>query len=486
MVEPSHDRIETAAAMPALRATAIVGLGSVATLAMSVLTMKAYALLVGPAGVGLLALMQSIVNLGVVITGLGVATSAIGALAAAIGRGDRNRAGVIERAATAIGCASGLIGAVLLIAGRGLLSDLALGDPSRTVDIALLAPALLFATAASIQLALLTGQHRIRAVTVVNVGTSVAAAGFGIPLVVLIGEDGLAPAVLVTSVVQLTLSLAARRRHPTGTPPSTARVLEMSRTLLRRGLPVAGSQLGSQAAAFLIPLIVLQALSPAEVGLYRAAAALSIGYLAFFVAGLTQDYLPKLSAARNDVELGLLIERRMRLVMGMGVPVIFGLLATGPWLVEWLYSSEFIAAFEVLQWQLVGDLLRLPAWVLLFVLLARHSGRIFLSVELLAGAALIVATSVGLAVLGLEGAGVGYLVSQAIYFGVLWLVVRRRVPTTPGRLQAVLIALAALCALVLLVELDPLTRLLVFGATAGGLAVVAWPRLYRLHRGGEL
>ena len=67
---------------------AVVGLGSAATLAISVFMMKAYALLVGPEGVGLLALMQSILNLGVIILGLGVTTSVIGAVASAASAGD--------------------------------------------------------------------------------------------------------------------------------------------------------------------------------------------------------------------------------------------------------------------------------------------------------------------------------------------------------------------------------------------------------------
>jgi antigen flippase len=487
VVEPFDEASAPSLTMPALRATAVVGIGSVVTLGLSVVTMKAYAVLIGPDGVGLLALMQSVVNLFVIVASLGIATSVIGALAAALRAGDRETVQATERAAVGLGLVGGLLFALMLLLAREPLAEFALGSRGRSRDVILLAGAMLFTVAAVIQIGLLIGHHKIREVTAVGVGTGVAATGLGLLLVSIFGLAGLAPALLLTAAVQLGLARIARGRRPfCGAESTVTRLMSIARSLLRLGLPVAGSQLASAGAAFLVPLIVLQSVGQAEVGLYRAAAALSVGYLTFFLSALTQDYLPRISAAGDSAELGLLIERRMRLVLGLGAPVIVGLLAVGPWLIELLYSADFDGAFGVLQWQLIGDLLRLPAWVLAFVPLARRTGITYLAIEFIGGASLLVATVAGLAAFGLPGAGIAYAAAQAVYFAVVWIIVRRQVPTTLGRLQAVVIVLAVGCALLLAADPAATTRLIVLGTAAFMLAAIAWPRLYRLHRAGEL
>ncbi|MDQ2942766.1 MAG: oligosaccharide flippase family protein, partial [Candidatus Dormibacteraeota bacterium] len=379
------------------------------------------------------------------------------------------------------------LGALLLIATRGPLAEIALGSASRGSDVLILAPALLLGVAAGVQLALLTGHHRVRQVVAVNIGTAVAAAGFGVVIVATNGEAGLSSALLVTAGVQLALSWVARRRA-TRTMGNGARDLTAAaaQDLLRVGLPVAGSQLASGGAMLVAPLLVLQQLGTVEVGYYRAATAISVGYLTFFLAALTQDYLPRISAASDGADMAALVERRMRLVLGLGMPLILGLLAAGPVLVELLYTSDFAPAFSVLQWQLVGDLLRLPAWVLAFVLVARKSSSAYFGAELISGLTLIGGTLVGLALVGLSGAGVGYAVSQGLYYLVVWLLVRGRVPTVPGRLQALVLVAATASSIVLIAELSTLQRSALFGAAALVLAALAWPRIYRLHRTGEL
>jgi PST family polysaccharide transporter len=322
----------------------------------------------------------------------------------------------------------------------------------------------------------------------VNVVTGLAAAALGVLLVAALGEDGLVFAVLATAAVQFALSRALLtrtiRRFEGEAAPEPVR--SSARTMLGAGLPVAAGPLAGSGAVFLVPILVLQVLDTADVGQYRAAAAISIGYLTFFLAALTQDYYPRLSRTADPFELGVLVERRMRLLLGLGVPVVVGLLAAGPWLIELLYTSEFGPAYDVLQWQLVGDLLRLPAWVFVFVLLTRGRAGGYVGAEAIGGVAVLGASLLGLVTLGLEGAGVGYAVSQLVYYGGAWWLVRGHIAATPGRLQAVVLATALLAAGVLVSPLDPASRSIIFGASAAGLAALAWPRMYRLHRRGEL
>ena len=487
MVPAADDQAQTSVALSPLRATGIVGIGSIVSLLLSVVTAKAFALLVGPTGIGLLALMQSTIIVGVMIASLGLATSAVRAIAAASGA-PAGEAHAVTRSASLVGYVGGLVAATVLIALREPLAEIVLGSADRSSMFAILGAALGFAVAASVHVALLTGLHRVRRIVTVNVVTSAAAAALGIAFVAALGEDGLAPGVLATAAVQFALARAFVIREQRSLERPSAAELQPRRIgrLISSGLPVAAGQLAGSGALYLVPVIVLQVLQTDEVGYYRAAAAISIGYLTFFLAALTQDFYPRLARTTDHVQLGVLVERRMRLLMALGVPVIVGLLATGPLLIELLYTAEFAPAYAVLQWQLVGDLVRLPAWVLVFVLLARGRTGSYLRAEVVGGVSLLVGSYLGLVLLGLVGAGVGYALSQLVYYVAAWLLVRRYVATTPGRLQGVVLATAALASLLILAPLPLSAKSGLLGAAAFVFAAVAWPRLYRLHRRGEL
>ncbi len=455
------------------------------TLALSVIAAKALALLIGANGVGLLALMQSLLNLGVILASVGLGTSVIRATASAASHGKGGPSSV-ERAGLLVGLGGGAIGAAGLVVFREPIAVLLLGSVEQSFVPVVLAPALLLTVAGGVQIAVLTGLHRIRTVAGINIGTSVAAAALGVSLVAIFGGAGLAPALLVTAAVQITLSRIALSRGHALPRESGSNVIPEAAHLFWIGLPIQGSQLAGIGAQLLIPIVVLNMLSTLDVGHYRAASAISIGYLTVFLSMMMQDYLPRVSAASSPLKLATLVERRMRLVMGLGIPVILMILATGPFLMELLYSPEFVPAYEVLKWQLIGDLVRLPAWVLVFGLLARGRGFSYFSAELIGGSTLIAGTIIAVEALGLAGAGIGYAMSQAIYYVGVWLLVRPHVPTGPGRLQIVTLAIAAASSLLLASGLDPIVTSVWFGLAAIASGAVAWPRLYALHRGGEL
>ena len=474
--------------MTPVRATAWIGLSSAATLAVSVLAMKAYAMLVGPSGVGLLSLMQSLINLGVIVAGVGVSTSAISALSAAIASHNAGGTEAVRRSAISLAIATGAVGAGLLVVLREPVAEIALGSAQRANDVVVLAAALLCSVAAFGRISVLTGRRAIAPLAVVSVATGVGAVATGIALVLAFGIAGLAPAVLAAALVHLGLASWFERkvRSPVPANPSSEEIASAALQLVKRGLPIAASQLAGSGAALVTPVIVLHLLGTHEVGYYRAATALSVGYLTVFVAALTQDYLPRISAAHSSKDLALMVERQMRLVLGLSLPIILGLLAAGPMIMEVLYAQEFSPAFAILKWQLVGDLFRLPAWILAFVLLARARSGAYFSAELVAGASLVLGTVIGVLGLGLAGAGVAYAASQVIYYSVVWMLVLRYVPTTPGRLQAVAMVSAVASVGILLANPGEPMRTLLFAAGACLLAAFALPRVYRMIRDSEL
>ena len=467
-----------------LHATLTIFAASVATLALSVVTAKAVAILGGPEGVGVLALLQSVLNLGVVLVSFGLATSAIRTISCWEARDGLPGVRTAVRAAMIVGLTGGMVGALALILLREPIAQTVLGSRARSSDLLLLAPALTISIVASVCLAALSGLHRIRWVAAVNIATGVVATAAVTTLLAVAGVGGLATALLVTASAQLGLSLILLSRA-LGRSPAIGSLVEAARELFHVGGGVAASQAIASGVQLLLPVLVLHVLSTPDVGLYRAAAMVSVGYLTVFLASLMQDFLPRLARATND-EFVELLERRMRLTTGLGIPLILGLLGTGPWLLEFLYSKEFSAATGVLQWHLVGDFLRLPAWVMLVTLLARRRVWMYVTAELAVGATVVTGSAVALGVFGLIGSGFGYAAAQAVYYVSLLAFVRWALGVWPGRLQALIVLTALASATLLLAPIGPSVRSAVFALLSATAAGVIWPRLWAMHRGGRL
>lgn len=474
--------------MTPFRATAWVGLGSAASMLFGVISMKAYAIRTGPEGVGLIGLMLSLVNVGVILASAGVTTAVIPALSSAMASGDLKRAERVRQAAIGTPVVIASLTSMLLVLLREPAGELVLGSASRSGEVVVLAAALTFATAAFANLSILSGRREIRALTIVTISTAVAATVVGVTAVWQYGIGGLALAVLAGSALHLLFStwFVRRAKVPRIPRATLTEVAHTSRDLLRSGLPIAASQLFSAVAVLAVPVLILHLLGTSEVGFYRAATAVSVACSTLLLGALTQDYLPRASAATNPHLVSGVVERQMRLILGLGAPALLALMAVGPIVLQALFSAEFIPSFAVLQWQLVGDLLRMPAAILAFVLLATGQTRSFVLAELSSGLGLLIATPIGIRLMGLEGAGFGYAAAQVAFYVAVWLLVRRHIPTRPGRLQIATLLVAVASALIVVADpMEPL-RTILFGVGALTIGAMAWPRLIRLLRAGEL
>lgn len=470
---------------PPLAATAIIGLGTLVSLGMSVIANKVYALTLGPSGVGVIALLLSAITVGALAAGLGLGTSVVQLVSAALASGDARRSGVMEQVARRLTLGVATVLALIVVLFREEVATWVFGTPSASPYVLFVGPAIVLTALAYLETGILTGHQRIRTIALANVFAAVIGMVVGVAAVMTLGLPGFAPAILVSAAAHF---LFVRRRTHAFARASHATQIEgreAATRLIRLGAPACVSQLAAVGAQLVISVVILHALGEHEVGLYRAASMISIAYLTLFLSTLSYEFLPRIARLRPD-ELGAAVDRHMRLLLGIGLPLILALFALGPYVLELLFSEAFVPAMSVLQWQLVGDLLRLPAWALAFALIARSRGGMFLGLEALTGAALMVAVPLGVHFAGIEGVGMGYAVAQAVYLVVAWAITSRLGVTSPGRLQAVVVVIAVIASTSIILGIPLLIRGVLFGALAIILAVLASSRLYALHRAGEL
>ena len=470
-----------------LRATGIIASGTAVYLVIGVLVGKALALFVGPPGVGIWGLMQSTTGILGIIVGLGVATSLVRSVARAVSAGRLADAQNLRLGSLALAVFTTLALFLVSLPTAEWVATSLLGSASFSGAVPLLALAVGFSLIGAVEQGALNGWHRIRQLTMVVIASSILGGVATVLLVAAFGVDGIAPGLLITAVsgagvgaVGAALVLGPVRIR------AVRQAVSGIREIVLVGSPYALSQGVGTGAQLLVPVVVLFLLDSASVGYYRAAATISVGYLAFVLNAFAQDYYPRVAAA-EPLELRGLIERQTRLVLALGVPLVLVTLALAPLVVTVLYSNEFFPAVDILRWQLVGDLLKLPAWAMAFAVLARGRSVLFFATELAFGFSLLLGVWAATSWWGLQGAGIAYLFSYGIYYLAVWLAVRRVAPVVPGRLQ---LGVVGLVVVLVVSEIVLASQTLLWSglvlAAAGVAAVLGWPQMLRRHRAGTL
>ena len=441
------------------KATAILSGSSIVSILLSLTTAKVLALYLNPAGYGYYGLLQSFVSVVSLLAGLGTATGLVRLGAGAATRNDHSTLAELQTGAWIIFGCLGIFGMVCLTVFRARVSHWALGNFDQGTTIVWMGVGVLFTAAAAIQTGMLNAYHRVGALAKSSIANTVMSAVASITAVVLWRMEGVVPAVVAGGVAGWLASRYFLRQYvtPPSSRPSYAGVMTALRALLRFGTPYTASILIGTGVQLGLPMVVVHLLNTSSVGYYRAAAAISVGYLGFLMTAMGQDYYPRLSAAGRDPGvLVKLINDQHRLVMIVAVPIILGTLALVPILIPLVYSHKFQPAIDILEWQLIGDVFKFSSLTMSFAVLARCSSFAYFFTEFVGGAVTLSTTWAAVRWYGLQGLGISFLATYVIYYAVVWMVLRRRIPLTWTNSNKRIMVLSVAAAL--LVRSLPATR----------------------------
>ena len=188
-----------------LRTSSIIGGASVINIAIGLLRTKVVAVMMGPAGVGLIGLFTNIMTTAAVLAGAGVGTVGTRQIASASERGDLAELVIARRALFWGTLALSILGGAFLLLLRAPIAYRIWGDTSRSKDIAWLGFGVALAIASASQGALLNGLRRIKELALVSVLGAALATVLGIGALRLFGQQGLVIFVLASPLASFLL-----------------------------------------------------------------------------------------------------------------------------------------------------------------------------------------------------------------------------------------------------------------------------------------
>lgn len=472
-----------------LRSSSIIGGAQAVNVLANLVRMKVLALLLGPVGVGLAGLYLSLIQTGSTVAALGLGTAGTRQIAAANGEGDDAAIGLVRRALFWGTALLALLGGAIFWAARGWIAEYALGDAARGDEVGWLAIGVALTVAAGSQGALLTGLRRIGDLARLQVSSGVAGAMFGVLAVWAWGTDGIIAMVLIAPLVAFMMGhyFVARLPRLSGPRPSVRALTGELRALGVLGFAIMASALATVLSQLIVRVLVQRELGEAALGHFQAAWAISVIYLGFVLNAMGTDYFPRLSAVIEDPNAASrLVNEQTEVALLLASPVVIALLGLAPLVISILYSAQFLPAVEVLQWQLLGDLLKVMSWPLGFVLLASKAGKVFIAVETIGAGVMLAGAYLGLPLIGIEATGIAFFVMYLVYLPLVFWLCARRIGFRWTR--AVMVQAATVIGLALLVMAAARWSNILGGALAlgcaGGLGLWALARISTMAQVG--
>ncbi|MDC3316417.1 O-antigen translocase [bacterium] len=482
----------------------VIGSARAVNILISILRIKVVAVLLGPSGVGLLSIFNSLQGMVTKTAGLGMGQSGVREIAAS--RGELATLSRVRRVLFAAHLVQGALAMLVVWLLRSQIATWLFGNAARATEVGLIGVAILLVLLGAAQTALLQGLRKIDELGRVTVIGAFMGTVAGLSAVWVYGESGLIWFVLVQPLAAALVAMHYTLRLPKPTTPrlSLSGTWAIWKPMAKLGTVFMLGGLATTATLLLVRGRISQELGLDAAGHFAAAWSISMTYVGFLLSAMSADYFPRLTENIHDLRASVrLINVQAQLVLAIGGPTILLLIGLAPWLITLLYSAEFEPAVALLQWQLLGNVFKLAGWSVGFAHVAAGRGKIFLSMQLVFNVVFLLVLWPLLETMGVVVAGpaflLGYLVGLVInvilvrhYFQFRWeslslsllglhaglaaalLALALAAPVAAGLVSPLLAAITGLLGLrVVLIKIGPEGRLA--GRFARFFAAIGWP-----------
>ncbi|MEW6563198.1 MAG: O-antigen translocase [Pseudomonadota bacterium] len=410
-----------------LKSSSVMGGAAVVTMIVGMVKTKFAAVLIGAAGVGLLASYTAIQGLIQTLAGLGINSSGVRDVAAAVAKGDQEAIGRAVKTLRRMCWLTGILGMLTVAALSPLIGQITFGSGENNLEIAALGWIVLFVNVSGGKLALMQGFRRIGDVARVNIISAVTGALLSTVFYFWLGMRGIVPALIISAGVQLIVSWHyAKRISMPEVDMTWQESLKEAGSMVRLGIAMMWTGLLSGLVSYATVLMIKNQFDLHAVGLYSAAFALSGMFVNFVLQAMGADFYPRLVGVAHDkVVMNRIVNEQTEIGLLLSVPGILATLLLAPWIIQSFYAKEFIPAVDLLRWFTVGCLGQVIAWPLGFVMLALGKGRWFVFTETTGRLFQLLLIFLMLNYVGFVGVAVALLLLYIFYTTIVYIVAKK-------------------------------------------------------------
>lgn len=410
-----------------IKTTSIFGGSQVIVALIGLVRNKIIAVLLGPVGIGILGIYQSIIDMMRTVSMLGMDTAGVKDIAEAASTDDRSDLYKVIARFNKWFEGSALLALFLCVAFCYPISLWAFESGEYTVYIALLSVSVAALILSVGKSSILQGMRKITDMAKITVFATLIGLVVTIPIYYFWRLDGIIPALTLNSLVWLLSAEYYYRQQKIEKVKTTSKeAFRAGLGAFRLGLYIVVAGFVSTLSMFAVRAFVSRNIDVDAAGLFQASWVITNIYFGLLLKAMGSDFFPRLSAmAKEKDKLNNLVNEQSYVVLVLSSPVIVTMLLFAENVLSILYTPDFVYAGGILKWQLLGTFFKIISWPISFVLLARNKGLLFLMTEVVFYAVYLLSVYLLYPLYGLEVTGMGYLIAYAVYSPVIFFAVRR-------------------------------------------------------------
>ena len=410
------------------KATSLFGGVQVYQILIQIIKSKFIAVLLGPAGVGIMGLYQSGLQLIQQFSSMGLSQSAVRDVSEANGSNDIQRIAKTVTVVRKLVWVTGIFGLVLVACFSPLLSKTSFGNYDYTIPFIILSITLLLDQLSAGQKVILQGMRRLKDLAKCSAFGVTFGLITSVPLYYWLGIEGIVPTLILNSLCSLLLSWFYSRKIKVEkvkvTPKQT---LEQGKLMLVMGVSMSISGILSTIVAYAIRGYIQANGGVEQVGLYQAGFVIMTTYVGMVMNAIATDYYPRLAAINKDNQkCREAVSQQGEIGVMILAPMLTICLVFMPFVLKILYSDKFLAANEYISWACLGMMLRLASWVISFLFVAKAESKLFMINELSANLYYLAFSLIGYKTMGLTGLGIAFALDYLVYFIQCYLITKKR------------------------------------------------------------
>lgn len=400
-----------------LKATSLFGGVQIVTILFSIIRTKFAAVLLGPAGMGIIGLFSSTIDFFGAATSFGISTAGVRSLAEAGSDGDEFKTGKTISIVKNLVWITGFFGLAVLIIFSPFLSKWIFGNSDFIWGFVALSITLLLNQLLAARMVLIQGMRRISLLALIYIVNAVASVLITVPLYYFLGEKGIVPALILISLSSFLVSLYFSKRVPyLRIKVGLGESLLEGKGMLKLGFFIGLSGLLTLASAYLLRIFINNVGTLEDVGLYNAGFAIINTYVGLVFTAMATDYFPRLSSAIGEVKgFSLVANQQLEIAILLLGPILCWFIIFINPIIVILYSEAFRPINEMLLWSGTGMIFKGIGWCLGYIILAKGSSRFFFTNELIALIYQLAINLAGYYFFGLKGLGISFLIGYVIY-----------------------------------------------------------------------
>lgn len=408
-----------------LRSSALLGGAQAVTLAMAFLRAKLIAVLIGPAGIGLMGVFNAFNANVSTVAGWGLSTSAVRTIAGAAEADKERKVAAVRTLGHRLAWA-GFFGVLIIVLPVGYLTFKSQNYALELLIAGLAVPCIV---ATGMWTALLQAGGHIGSMAKTQIASSVVGLLIGLPFIYFFGSVGIALSILLAATTTAMVTWrAAMKLSPPASAESTAADI---RELVHLGYALQlGAVLGA-VSTYLVRVLILRshgddlAAGLADAGFYQAAFAVTGSLPGVIFSATSSDFYPRVAAAKDEDEARFITEKQIQASLLLAMPILVGLLTMSPLAVSLLYAEGFEPAEPLLEWFIWAIFSFLVGWPLGLWVIARRAKRLVAFSQLVLGLSGLALGLFLVPTLGVRGAAIAYFGNAAVYVITLLVLLRR-------------------------------------------------------------